>query len=221
MKNSRLLITIIALSVTSQACVSARSDSVPSSVAKKSQENSDKKTAQSDSPDFLHAGFFDNNKQALEAWQSFTKNGKYRIATRDDFSFSQTAIDALKKSFGNTWDSRISYPAIVGMIARHAGTSKDLAVIVVDSERSDPNRFGLVVFNVDKNEKTASIHWLLQGRNLSTSILSWHSNWPVIVFYDKDGNVDPYYMNWDQRDQRYSLGKEQKGPDAREGSRLK
>jgi hypothetical protein len=70
-------------------------------------------------------------------------------------------------------------------------------------------------------ESTAPRTGLFRERDLSSALLSWHNNWPVLVFYNKDGSSDPYYINWDKKTKRYFLDKEQKGLDARKNSRLR
>lgn len=170
--------------------------------------------------DFLHSGIFDTNPEALGAWLSFIKDGRYRVASLGDFKFSDAAKEQLKEMFGKMWYSRIDHPAISGNIAREYG-SKDLAVIVVDTKSLDSSRFGLVIFNVTQGASSPSAQWLFRERDLSSALLSWHSNWPVLVFYKGDGSSDPYYINWNKKTQRYFLGKDQKGLDARKNSRLR
>ncbi|MEK6281594.1 MAG: hypothetical protein AABN95_14665 [Acidobacteriota bacterium] len=175
----------------------------------------------SQAPTFLHSGIFEKNPKALAAWLSFIKDGTYRAAHAEDFQFSQAAKNELQGMFGEMWYPRINHPAITGNISRQ-DWFYDLAVIVVDTKRTDARRFGLVVFNVPKEGKAPpDPHWLLRERDLSSALLSWHSNWPVLVFYGADGSADPYYINWEKRRQRYFLDKEQRGPDARGNTRLR
>ncbi len=169
------------------------------------------------SHDLINSGIFDHNPTALKAWLSFIEDGKFRAAQGEDFKFSEPAKRELRSMFGDQWYPRINHPAITGNINRRH-EFHDLAVIVVHTARNDPARFGLVIFNVEPNkEQTTSVHWLFQIRDLSTSLLSWHSNWPVLVFYAEDGSADPHYINWDDNAKRYFLDKRQVGPGARAG----
>lgn len=169
------------------------------------------------SHDLINSGVFDNNPTALKAWLKFIEDGKYRAANGDDFKFSEAAKSKLRSMFEDQWYPRINHPAITGNINRRH-EFKDLAVIVVDTERAGPARFGLVIFNVESNtEETISVHWLFRSHDLSSAILDWHSNWPVLVFYGEDGSSDPYYINWDNNSKRYFLDKRQVGPGARPG----
>jgi hypothetical protein len=202
-------------------CVSTRSDLSRSVTGDKPQTSPQQQPAKSDqTPDFLHSGIFDTDRQALEAWVTFIKDGRYRVASGVDFGFSNAAQKELEEMFGKVWYPRINHPAISGNIAREYG-SKDLAVIVIDTTRSDASRFGLIIFNVPENGKPVSKHWLFRERDLSSALLSWHNNWPVLVFYNKDGSSDAYYINWDKKTKRYFLDKEQKGLDARKNSSLR
>jgi hypothetical protein len=165
----------------------------------------------------IRSGLFDNNPTALTAWLKFIEDGKYRAAKGEDFKFSEAAKNKLRSMFEDEWYARINHPAITGNISRRHGF-KDLAIIVVDTTRSDSTRFSVVIFNAESDNKQApSVHWLLKSRDLSSGLLSWHSNWPVLVFYELDGSPDPYYINWNENTERYFLDKRQVGPGARAG----
>ena len=167
--------------------------------------------------DLVSSGVFDNNPIVLKAWLKFIEGGKYRAANAEDFKFSEAAKSKLWRMFEGGWHDRIDHPAITGNLNRRHGF-KDLAIIVVDTEEKEPARFGVVIFNREPdNEQVASVHWLVRSRDLSTAMLSWHSNWPVMVFYDEDGSADPYYINWNENTRTYFLDKRQVGPDARPG----
>lgn len=167
--------------------------------------------------DFIASGLFDNNPQALKVWRAFLADGKYRVADASDFKFSEAAKNKLRGMFEAQWYARIKHPAITGNINRRSGF-KDLAVIVVDSTKHDANRFGVVIFNIDEAKGLSSQHWLVQNRDLSSALLSWYSNWPVLVFYRDNGSSDPYYINWNDKARTYSLDKRQIGPDARDAT---
>jgi hypothetical protein len=157
------------------------------------------------------------NPVALKAWLTFIKSGKYRAANANDFNFSEAAKSRLRGMFEDGWYFQVNHPAITGNINRRLGF-KDLAVIVIDTARSDSDRFSLVIFNVEpEKEKPPSVHWLFKNRDLSSAFLSWYSNWPVLVFYQQDGSADPYYINWNEHTKQYFLDKQQVGPDARPG----
>jgi hypothetical protein len=165
-------------------------------------------------PDLINSGLFDNNPKALKAWLNFIEDGNYRAAKGEDFKFSEAAKSKLHRMFGDEWFPRINYPANINKRLEF----HDLAVIVVNTKRSDSARFGLVIFHIEPNkEQPASVHWLFQSRDLSSSLLSWHSNWPVLVFYAEDGSSDPYYINWNENTRQYFLDKQQIGPGARPG----
>ena len=170
----------------------------------------------SKSPDLLKSGIFDDNPAALKAWLKFIDDGKYRAATGEDFKFSEASKSKLRSMFGDEWYPRINHPAITGNISRRHGF-KDLAVMVIDTEKTDPARFSVVIFNVEPDKSELSVHWLFRNRDLSSALLEWHSNWPVVVFYEENGSADPYYINWDDSKKDYFLDKVQVGPDARPG----
>lgn len=184
--------------------------------------NSDPRPLQAPSPpnkfpDFINSGMFDDNPTALKAWLKFIEDGKYRAANGEDFKFSEPAKSELRSMFEDEWYHRVNHPAITGNISRQHGF-KDLAVIVVDTARSSSDRFSVVIFNAeeDKNQ-TPSVRWLQKNHDLSSALLSWYNNWPLLVFYQQDGSSDPYYVNWNESTKQYFLDKQQIGPDARPG----
>ena len=169
-----------------------------------------------ESSDLLNSGVFDSNPQALKAWLKFIEDGRYRVADAKDFKFSEAAKGHLRNMFGDEWYPRINHPAITGNISRRHGF-KDFAAMVIDSRKNDPARFGVVIFNVEPDKDDLSVHWLFRDRDLSSAILDWFQNWPVLVFYQEDGSSDPYYLNWNENKKIYFLDKQQMGPDARAG----
>src|SRR5260370_28158149 len=158
------LVTTVFLSclITFGGCMSVRSTSRHSTAAKNAEESPKQQAVKPDeSPDFLHSGLFDNNPKGLEAWLSFTKDGKCRVSNASDFAFSEASKSELREMFGEMWYPRSNHPAISGVISRRDWFF-DLAVIIVDTSRSDANRFGLVVFNVPKEGGLPSTHWLFR-----------------------------------------------------------
>jgi hypothetical protein len=171
----------------------------------------------SKSSDLINSGVFDSNPIALNAWLKLIQSGKYRAANANDFSFSGSAKSELRRMFEDEWYSRVNHPAITGNISRRHGF-KDLAVIVIDTATSNSDRFSVVIFNAEPdNKQPPSVHWLQKNCDLSSALLSWHNNWPVLVFYKQDGSSDPYYANWNENTKQYFLDKQQIGPDARPG----
>lgn len=167
--------------------------------------------------DLINSGLFDNNPIALKAWLKFIEDGKHRAAKGEDFKFSEAEKSELRSMFEGEWYPRINHPALTGNISRRHGF-KDLAIIVVDSTKSDSDRFSVVIFNAGREKReTPSVHWLQRNCDLSSALLSWHNNWPVLVFYRENGSSDPYYINWNENTKQYFLGKQQIGPDARPG----
>ena len=217
----RLLIitSLLSIILMFDGCLSVISEPSPEVTAARTQNSREKPGSSAQRADFLHSGIFDRNPKALEAWLRFVGEGKYRVANADDFAFSDASKKELQELFGEMWYPRINHPAISGNISRK-DWFYDLAVIVVDTTRTDPRKFGLIIFNVPKETGTTSAHWLFRERDLSSALLSWHSNWPVIVFYHIDGSSDPLYINWNQKTEEYFLDKEQKDKDARQNSRL-
>lgn len=94
----------------------------------------------------MPSGIFDeNSEQAIEAWRVFTAEGRYRVARADDFKIPPAAM----KEEGDSISQAIKF-AYVGEDINRDALHRDRAFIVVDTTRSDPARFGLVIFNEPK-----------------------------------------------------------------------
>jgi len=96
------------------------------------------------------SGFFNGTPESeKEAWLLFTKDGRYRVAQFEDFQFP----DAARKLQGADLEKASRYPYVGGDINRD-GAYNAFAAIVVDTTRTDRNRFGLVIFSQPKDVST-------------------------------------------------------------------
>lgn len=161
--------------------------------------------APASSDDLIASGFFNGTPEAeKEAWRLFTKSGQYRVAGKNDFHLSEAA----KKVQPNDVEKATTRPYVGGDI-NHDGAYNDFAVIVVDTTKSEPARFGLVIFN-QPAERNGSYetHWLYRDRDLSKTILEWWSGGLAVREYRDDGSYQYCYVNWDQRAKAYSCEKD-------------
>ena len=169
-----------------------------------------------------------NPKGLKEAWRHFTADGRYRIARENDFNLPMAAItkrieDRLKdlRENGPT-DAERERLLASGIRAQYLEKTKcpllgagdfnrdgnwyDLAVIVVDTQNTSADRFGLVIFNRQKNDDDLCIPiWLYQNRDLSkTVILNVIKDNLMISELRDDGSIIECWVHWDSINKKYS-----------------
>ena len=139
------------------------------------------------------------NKGIDVAWHTFTKDGRYRLARKDDFKSSARAFgsdDPLNSIFAYCW-GRIGYDP-------HPDRWYHLAAIVVDTHRTDDARFGLVIFSAPKNgDGTYQPYWLYRERDLSRTVVWTGSGDLMVGEYKDDGSRDASFVQWDRQRNQY------------------
>jgi hypothetical protein len=157
-----------------------------------------KATSQRKADDPVEAGYLGYTKQQ-EAWHAFAKEGRYRWARPEDFSIPGWATarsDAAVRS--RMWP-------IEGGDINHDGAYNDFAVIVVDTTRTEPDRFGLVIFNEPGDgDQPYSLHWVLRNVDLSATALDWSSDGLGVTRYEEDGYSWQCNVKWNQSTREYS-----------------
>ena len=118
-----------------------------------------------------------------EAWHRFIQDGRYRMAQPADFRFSEHA----QREMGRELFERYTTEPVVHW---WGGTG----VIVVDTTRTDENRFGLIVFIepdiTNKKSRKACPYkavWLYKNKDLSRSGLEQASGYWFVIEYDDSG----------------------------------
>ncbi len=130
----------------------------------------------------------------------FTDNGRYRIARAEDFKIPAAAM----KEEGNSISLAIKF-AYVGDDINRDALHRDRAFIVVDTTRSDPERFGLVIFNEQKDrESLPRPNWVYREKDLSRTAMFWASSELLLVEYNEDGKYNVCRVKWNQSRQEYS-----------------
>jgi hypothetical protein len=148
-----------------------------------------------------------SNKNLEAAWKQFTASGQYRLACDTDADFSLDAIepktiesysiDKQSRSMNN-WGNW-NYPK---------RTYEDhLAAIVVDTTRTEANRFGLVVFSPPRIKKTAyDINWLYEERDLTRASVGMSSGSVWVEDYTPDGKRSFCWILWNREQKIFECG---------------
>ena len=133
------------------------------------------------------------NQGIDKVWQRFTADGRYRLALKQDIKSParEFGSDGLNSIFAYCW-GQLGYDSV-----------KDhLAAIVIDTRRSDADRFGLVIFSASKDGDYRP-YWIYQNRDLSKSVVWTGSGDLMIADYKDDGSRDVSYVQWDRQHRRY------------------
>ena len=133
------------------------------------------------------------------AWRTFTNDGHYRLARKEDFKPAARAFrsdNPLESIFAYCWGS-LGYQS-------HANQSYHLAAIVVDTRRNDDARFGLVIFSSPKDGNgTYRPYWLYRDRDLSRTVVWTGSGDLMVANYRDDGSREVSYVQWDGRRKQF------------------
>ena len=133
------------------------------------------------------------------AWRTFTRDGRYRLARKDDFKSAARAFGSgpLNSIFAYCW-GRLGYEP-------NPDRWYHLAAIVVDTHRTDDARFGLVIFSAPKNgDGTYQPYWIYRERDLSRSVVWTGSGDLMVADYHDDGSRDVSYVQWDARRKQFA-----------------
>jgi hypothetical protein len=78
--------------------------------------------------------------------------------------------------------------------------------IVVDTQATSANRFGIVAFNaLDNGERFSRPIWIYKDKDLSKVHLGSWSAGASISYYDDEEEIDGGFLNWNRKSQRYSF----------------
>jgi len=118
----------------------------------------------------------------------------------DDFKIPPAAM----KEEGESISLAIKFTYVGEDINRDA-LHRDRAFIVVDTTRSDPARFGLVIFNESKDGKVLpDPHWVYREKDLSRTVMFWASSELLLLEYHENGKSDVCRVRWNRSRQEYS-----------------
>jgi hypothetical protein len=191
-----LFVALVVVTIESFACTSSKSQPPRSAATPVRQQTKE--------PEYLTdptcCGLMTIGDQGIDvAWHTFTKDGHYRLARKDDFKSSARAFGSdgpLNSIFAYCW-GRIGYNP-------HPDRWYHLAVIVVDTRRTDDARFGLVIFSAPKNGNgTYQPYWLYRERDLSRTVVWTGSGDLMVGEYRDDGSRDASFVQWDRRHNQF------------------
>lgn len=134
---------------------------------------------------------------AYESWRRFAADGKYRLAGAQDFRFSEKTMSGA----GIDLQRWVGLPLVNGDFDED-GSARDAAMIVVDTTRHDPERFGLIIFN-NMGDATSQPVWVYRGRDLSKAMLGWSRDGLSLRQYGYDASFTLCHVKLDKRRNEY------------------
>jgi hypothetical protein len=148
------------------------------------------------------AQFLEHNPEVKRAWTEFERAQKYRLAQPSDRNLTAAAAARVESNqpnqiipFLNWWGAR-----------GYEGKTDFLAVIVVDPSRTDPKRYGLVVFAAPKSEgPNFKPYWVLREQDLESYLLSGASGSFWVEGFERDGTKQTKELAWDKQSRRFRL----------------
>lgn len=137
------------------------------------------------------------------AWSNLTRDGKYRLAAKEDFKFPNGAC----KEDSNCMEWAINLPILDGEIDGDVTVQRpdnDVAAIVVDKTIESENRFGVVIFNATPDPSAIPVaHWLMRDKDLSKAKLGYSRDGLSVSLYNDDGSYINCYARWDKARDEY------------------
>lgn len=188
-KKHMLLHLSVLSSVLFLACLQEIPKSPPHQVAAQQSPNEPQRSGFASYPNL---GLIATDPQASEVWKQFTKDGRYRVGSKEEFKMSEEKY----RPYGDG-DFNGDYE------------DHDFAAIVVDTMRTDASRFGIVIFNSREGRQGYDgPYWLYRESDLSRTNLNTSSHGPLLIAeHLDDGTIKACVVKWNRKQQQYKCDK--------------
>lgn len=144
------------------------------------------------------------NEELKRAWDRFESMQPYRLATPADRKLSPAAVARVNSNSANQVIPFISWWGVRGL--QKTNDTDVLVAIVVDPSRTDPKRYGLVVFAAPVSEGPEyKVYWVLREQDLESYLLSPASGSVFIEAYRRDGTDEIKELAWDGKSKMFRL----------------
>lgn len=131
-------------------------------------------------------------------WTEFTKSGQYRLAQPSEMTFSEKAKSQLSKEI-------LPYEYVWGDLGFEKRIEDNhLASIVVDTTKTDANKFGLVIFSPIRGTKDKyETNWLYRDKDLSKTTVNRASGEFYVTEYLDDGSRKACSVKWNKKAKKF------------------
>ena len=148
--------------------------------------------------------YMSDNEPLTLAWKNFERSQNYRLAQPSDRNLTPAAAARVKSNAPHQIIPVINWWGARGY--RGANTKDFLIAIVVDPSRSDPKRYGLVVFAAVASEGSAyKPYWVLREEEMESYLLSPASGSVYIECFRRDGAEQTKELVWDRKSRQFRL----------------
>lgn len=171
------------------ACFQSIPKNPPREVAAQQSPN---ESQRSGSFSYPNLGLIATDPKASEVWKQFSNDGRYRVASKDEFKMPE---EKYRPYGGGDFNGDHQY--------------YDFAVIVVDTMRTDASRFGIVIFNSREGRQGYDgPFWLYRESDLSRANLNTSSHGPLLVAeHHDDGTIKVCVVKWRLKQKKYTCDK--------------
>lgn len=151
------------------------------------------------SPDELAQLYpFLTSDDARVALQEIINQG-YRLAQKEDYKIADATYQAK-----DDVAMAVTRPYYTGDINQDRNII-DFAVVLINTKKTDANKFNVVIFNQPKDlNDNYKPYWLYKDIDLSHHVLGWREAGLVIDEIQVDGNRNPCFVNWDKTKESYN-----------------
>jgi len=147
---------------------------------------------------------FTDNDALKHAWRNFEASHQYRLAQSSDRNVTPAARERVNSNNVNQ-----VIPSLIwwGASGYRGTPNKDfLVAIVVDSSRSDPNRYGLVVLAAPASEGPSyKTYWVLREEDMESYLISPASGSVYMECFRRDGSEKTKEIIWDRKSRQFRL----------------
>jgi hypothetical protein len=165
---------------------------IPKNAPRQVEAQSSNESQRSGFGSYPNLGLIATDPKASEVWKQFSKDGRYRVASKENFKMSEEKYHPYGDGdFNGDHEYR------------------DFAAIVVDTTRADASRFGIVIFNSREGRQGYDgPFWLYRESDLSRASLGTSSHGPLLVAeHHDDGTIKVCVVKWNPHKQKYTCDK--------------
>ena len=135
--------------------------------------------------------------QLKDAWAQFVTDGRYRMVRANEMRDSEARS---RRPYAYTWGD-LGYD-------QDPSQSYHLAVIVVDTQLHNDDRFSVVTFSAPRGQGGAyRPYWLLRDQDLSGAFFSGYSGHLEVVINESSGKTKGCDIAWNNSLKKYICAK--------------
>lgn len=149
--------------------------------------------------------FGSQREQGLKsAWINFGKSQPYRLAQPLDRQLTPAARARVNSNNPNQITPFLTWWGVRGLTS--ADNKDVLVAIVVDPNRSDNNRYGLVVIASPVSEGGEyRVYWVAREEDMESYLISPASGSIFIECFRRDGSEETKELAWDKKSKKFKL----------------